>query len=106
MSQTTSLPGGDDALPELPKKAVKQDRTKTEATRSRDQAVEKKRPNIFQRMITFVKQVIAELKKVHYPTREELWAYFLVVIVFIAIMMLFTGVIDFTFGEISRLVFG
>lgn len=105
MSQTTSLPGGD-SLPELPKTPVAKDRTKNEATRSRDTKERNKEPNVFERIITFVKQVVAELKKVHYPSREELWMYFLVVIVFVAAMMTFTGVVDFAFGELSQLVFG
>ena len=46
------------------------------------------------------------MKKVTYPTKEELWTYFLVVIVFVALMMLFTGVIDLGSSELSKLVFG
>lgn len=107
MSQTTSLPGGDDALPELPGTASgRGDRTKSAETRKRDLKTEEKRPNIFKRMIIFVQQVIAEMKKVNYPSREELWTYFLVVIVFVMAMMTFTGVFDFAFGELSGLVFG
>ena len=106
MSQTTSLPGGDDALPELPNTSVAKDRTKNEATRSRDAKDRVKEPNFFERIVIFVKEVIAELKKVHYPTRDELWMYFLVVILFVAAMMLFTGGVDFAFGQLSRLVFG
>lgn len=106
MSQTTSLPGGDDALPELPETSARKDRTKNEATRSRDAKDRVEEPNIFQRIVIFVKEVIAELKKVRYPSREELWMYFLVVIVFVAAMMTFTGVVDFAFGEISTLIFG
>ncbi|WRS31135.1 preprotein translocase subunit SecE [Actinomycetaceae bacterium MB13-C1-2] len=108
MSQTTSLPGGDDALPELPSNAQvgRKDRTKSEATRRRDDVEDEKRPNIFQRIVIFLKEVIGELKKVHYPSKEELWTYFLVVIVFVAAMMVFTGVIDLAFGQVSKLVFG
>ncbi len=106
MSQTTSLPGGDDALPELTTNAARNDRTKSEATRKRDVQEEEKRPNVFQRMFLFIQQVIAELKKVIYPTKEELWTYFLVVIFFVAAMMVFTGLIDVVFGEASKFVFG
>lgn len=108
MSQTTSLPGGDESLPALPSDSAggARDRTKNEATRRRDARDEEKRPNIFRRMVIFVQQVVAELKKVHYPSREELWTYFLVVIVFVTAMMVFTGAFDLAFGELSRLVFG
>ncbi len=108
MSQTTSLPGGDDALPELPRDAASkpQDRSKSGATRKRDDSSAEKKPNIFQRIALFVRQTITEMKKVKYPSREELWTYFLVVIVFVVAMMIFTGVLDFGFGELSRIVFG
>lgn len=109
MSQTTSLPGGDDALPDLPQNSVTGpgDRSKTGATRKRDDVTdESRKPNVFQRIALFVRQTIAEMKKVKYPSREELWTYFLVVIVFVVAMMIFTGVFDFAFGELSRLVFG
>ena len=107
MSQTTSLPGDGELLPDLDTgKPVAKDRTKTGATRKRDERPEEKKPNIFARIALFVRQVIAEMKKVTYPTKEELWMYFLVVIVFVAVMMLFTGVIDLGSKEISRLVFG
>ena len=108
MSQTSSLPGGE-SLPELPGDSLpvaRTDRTKSAATRRRDDHEAEKQPNVFERIAIFVRQVIAEMKKVTYPTKEELWTYFLVVLIFVAAMMLFTGVLDFGFGELSRLVFG
>lgn len=65
-----------------------------------------KRPNIFVRIIIFIKQVIAELKKVTTPTRKELWNYFLVVLGFVLIMMLFVWLLDQAFGWLSLFVFG
>lgn len=62
--------------------------------------------NVFGRMILFVRQVIAELKKVVYPGREEWWTYFLVVLVFVVAIMAYTGVLDFAFGQLSVWVFG
>ena len=37
------------------------------------QKAEKKSGNIFSRMWLFVRQIIAELRKVVRPSREELW---------------------------------
>ena len=93
MSQTASLPGDGENLPELKSDGAlaPKDRTKSGATRKRDDRPADKKPNIFQRIALFVRQTIAEMKKVTYPTKEELWTYFLVVIVFVALMMLFTG---------------
>lgn len=81
------------------------DRTKTGATRRRDEPRKEDHANIFQRIVRFIRQTIGELKKVRYPTREELWQYFLVVIAFVAVLMAFTGVVDQIFAKITTLVF-
>ena len=44
--------------------------------------------------------MIDELRKVVWPTSNELWTYFLVVVVFIAAIMAFTGVLDFAFDRL------
>ncbi|WP_099333098.1 preprotein translocase subunit SecE [Actinomyces minihominis] len=108
MSQTTSLPGDGELLPEanLNGAAAPKDRTKSGATRKRDDRPAESKPNIFQRIALFVRQIVAEMKKVTYPSKEELWTYFLVVIVFVALMMLFTGLVDLGSKELSKLVFG
>lgn len=83
------------------------DRTKAGATRARGtSAPEERKPNIFKRMWIFVTQVIAELKKVVYPSAEETRTYFVVVVVFVAAIMAFTGILDFAFGKLSALIFG
>lgn len=61
--------------------------------------------NIFVRIITFFRQVVAEMKKVVYPTREELKIYFAVVIVFVILVMAYVGVLDLLFGFLASLVF-
>lgn len=88
--------------------SARRDRTKTGATPSRDRAVEdnRKKPNIFKRIWIFITQVIAEMKKVTYPTGNETWTYFTVVIVFVAVIMAFTGLLDFGFGKLNALIFG
>ena len=40
-----------------------------------------------------------ELRKVVWPTMNELWTYFTVVVVFIIAIMAFTGVLDFAFNR-------
>ena len=60
----------------------------------------------FGKIILFIKQVIAELKKVVYPTKNELWVYFWVVIVFVLMIMAFVGIFDGIFNVLVRLVFG
>jgi preprotein translocase subunit SecE len=54
--------------------------------------------SIFARIALFVRQVIAELKKVVSPSRKELINYTIVVLVFVAIMMAFVGLLDWAVG--------
>jgi preprotein translocase subunit SecE len=56
------------------------------------------RPSLIARIALFIRQVIAELKKVVSPTRHELITYTIVVIVFVAIIMAFVGLIDYLIG--------
>ena len=50
-------------------------------------------------IVLFFRQVIDELRKVVWPTMNELWTYFTVVVVFIVAIMAFTGVLDFAFNK-------
>ncbi|MCH4250089.1 MAG: preprotein translocase subunit SecE [Microbacteriaceae bacterium] len=60
----------------------------------------------FGRMWLFLKQVFGELRQVITPTRKELGWYFLAVLVFIVVMVLILGGLDFGFGKLVMLVFG
>ena len=55
---------------------------------------------------TFYRQVVAELRKVIWPTRKELLTYTSVVIVFVVIMVAIVSVFDFVFGQAVLKVFG
>lgn len=81
------------------------DRSKTGATRRRDEESSEDKVGFFGKIIRFVRQIIGELKKVRYPTQEELWQYFLVVIGFVAVLMAFTGIVDMIFDKLNVLVF-
>lgn len=48
----------------------------------------------------FIRQVVAELKKVVRPTRTELLTYTWVVLVFVLAVMAYVSVLDFGFGEL------
>jgi preprotein translocase subunit SecE len=62
--------------------------------------------NPFSRIVLFIRQVIAELKKVVTPTRKELVSYTLVVLVFVVIMMALVSGLDFVFSWLAVIVFG
>ena len=61
---------------------------------------------LFARIGLFIRQIIAELKKVVWPTRDEMWTYFAVVIVFVLVLMAIIGLFDFVFSALARVVFG
>ncbi|MHB1062893.1 MAG: preprotein translocase subunit SecE [Georgenia sp.] len=77
-----------------------------ERARSASGADGKKKRGLFARLALFVREVIAELKKVVRPTRSELWTYFVAVLVFVLIIMAFVGVLDLGFGRLVLWVFG
>lgn len=115
MSDSRAL-GGHDAesdLPSLPESSAPgpagADRTKSGATRGRSSAPESSEgptPGFFARIRIFVAQVVGEMKKVRYPTRTETWTYFVVVVVFVAAIMAYTGLLDFLFGRLNAIIFG
>ncbi|WP_366180330.1 preprotein translocase subunit SecE [Actinomyces timonensis] len=56
--------------------------------------------NPIKRVMRFIRQVIDEMRKVVWPTKNELWTYFVVVAVFIVAIMAFTGVLDTIFDRL------
>jgi preprotein translocase subunit SecE len=58
------------------------------------------------RLSRFVREAIAELGKVIWPTRKELVTYTIVVIVFVSIMTAIVTGLDIGFAKIVTLVFG
>jgi len=54
---------------------------------------------------TFYRQVVAELRKVVWPTRQQLITYFWVVLVFVAVMMTLVSLLDLGFGKAVFAVF-
>jgi preprotein translocase subunit SecE len=54
----------------------------------------------------FYRQVIAELRKVIWPTREQLTTYWLVVLVFVLIVMAIVSLLDLGIGWLVFKVFG
>lgn len=65
-----------------------------------------KRGGVFARVALFLRQVVAELKKVVRPTRSELFTYTGVVLVFVVVVMAFVTAIDFVIGQVTLWVFG
>ena len=64
------------------------------------------RPGFFSRMALFLRQVMFELKKVVWPTIEQMVTYTAVVVVFVIIMGLIIAALDFAFVQIVLFIFG
>ncbi len=63
------------------------------------------RGNWFVRINAFLADVRAELRKVSWPSKAELWNATGVVIVATALMTLFVVFVDFVFDKLVRLIF-
>jgi len=82
--------------------------TATKARAKADKPVKKDttRTGIFGRVGRFVREVVAELRKVIWPTRKELVTYTSVVIVFVTMVIVYVTVLDFGFSKAVFQVFG
>jgi preprotein translocase subunit SecE len=74
----------------------------TERGRSRKES----RPSPPARLALFYRQVIAELRKVFWPTRQELVTYTSVVVVFVTVIIAIVFTLDYLFGKGVLKVFG
>jgi len=85
-------------------------RTKTVAKRAgktaKTKVAEEKRPNIFARFGRFVREIVAELRKVIWPTRRELLTYTAVVVVFVSVLAALIFALDQGFARATLWVFG
>jgi len=99
---------GPDAT-EAPRKTGTTEGRKTEgkgtATPSRGSNVAT-RPNIFQRLGLFLREVVAELRKVIWPSRNQMVTYTIVVIVFVSFMVALVAGLDLLFARGVLAVFG
>lgn len=59
---------------------------------------------MFAKISNFISEVTVELKKVSWPTRNELIGSTIVVIISVAAMSLFIGVCDFIFSKAVHLI--
>jgi preprotein translocase subunit SecE len=55
---------------------------------------------------TFYRQVVAELRKVVWPTQQQLITYFIVVLVFVLVVMTIVSLLDLGFGKAMFAIFG
>jgi preprotein translocase subunit SecE len=53
----------------------------------------------------FLKEVRQELKKVNWPTRKELWSYFVVVLVSVVVLTTYVFGLDYAFSKAVLKIF-
>ena len=58
------------------------------------------------RLIRFLREVVAELRKVIWPTRKQLVTYTIVVLVFVSFMVALVALLDFVFARGVLFLFG
>ena len=64
------------------------------------------RPNPFAFVWNYLKQVVAELRKVIWPNRKQMVTYTTVVLLFLAFMVALIGLTDLGLAKLVMLVFG
>ncbi|MGO4615236.1 preprotein translocase subunit SecE [Nocardia sp. 2YAB30] len=82
------------------------DRPSRKATKTTDRAERKKSGNPFKRLIRFLREVIAELRKVIWPNRKQMVTYTSVVLVFVIFMVAFISGLDLAFIKGVNWLFG
>lgn len=97
---TDSRPARGAASPEGSKRAAGR------ATARRAEAEAPQKENLFARINRFFREVVAELRKVIWPTRKELVTYTAVVLVFVSFLVALISGLDIVFAKGVLAVFG
>jgi preprotein translocase subunit SecE len=77
--------------------------------KGRATAVRDNRPtrvSLPKRLVRFLREVVAELRKVIWPSRNQLVTYTLVVLVFVSFMVALVALLDFLVGQGVNALFG
>ncbi len=80
-----------------------------EGGKGRATAVRDTRPtraSLPSRLVRFLREVVAELRKVIWPSRKQLVTYTIVVLVFVSFMVALVALLDFVFAQGVLFLFG
>ncbi|MBQ7169407.1 MAG: preprotein translocase subunit SecE [Synergistaceae bacterium] len=64
------------------------------------------KPTKMSSLMNFIREAKAELKKVTWPTRRQIWYWTLVVIVFTLCVSLYLGLVDFLLAWLFSVLLG
>ncbi|NDA80310.1 MAG: preprotein translocase subunit SecE [Actinobacteria bacterium] len=87
------------------KREESENETMSEITHS-ERELEQERGNIFERAARFYRQVVAELRKVVWPSRKQLSTYTAVVLVFVTFIIAVVSLFDLVLTKITFWIFG
>jgi preprotein translocase subunit SecE len=87
------------------KTAQKKGEHKGRPTPTRDRGKDS-RPGLFARIFRFMREVVAELRKVIWPTRKQMITYTAVVLVFVAFMVALIAGLDLALAQGVTALFG
>lgn len=79
---------------------------KGRATPARGATATREKGSPFARLARFLREVVAELRKVIWPTRNQMVTYTIVVLVFVSFMVALVFLLDSLFAEGVALLFG
>ena len=77
---------------------------KTRPVKKKASGTESRNPFVF--VLTYLQQVVAELRKVIWPNRKQMVSYTTVVLAFLAFMVAFIGLVDLGLAKLVLLIFG
>ncbi len=60
--------------------------------------------NIFTKISTYIKESLAEMKKVTWPTKKETQQYSILVLVISIVVALYLGLLDYIFNIILEII--
>ena len=108
-SRQRAVDADDDAVSADDVEVSKEDRAKKAPTAKRAKKPKKagnRRANPFAFVFNYLKQVVAEMRKVIWPNRKQMLTYTGVVLAFLAFMVALVGLADLGLTKLVLLVFG
>jgi preprotein translocase subunit SecE len=69
-------------------------------------ATQERKVSLFGRLTRFLREVVAELRKVIWPNRSQMVKYTIAVLIFVSFMVAFVFLLDSAFAEGVALLFG
>lgn len=103
---STATPDSGNAADEQSETLSRRDRKRANRAAGKDGKKKRgDRPNVFARVALFYRQIIAELRKVVWPSRNDLTTYTTVVVVFVVVIMALVYGLDTGFSSLAKLIF-